>query len=133
MQMLIVAAGVVVLAVALEVRPEQRVAFRGLADYPLPETCMARGIFATPCPGCGLTRSIIHLTRSDWRASVATHRLGWLLAAAILFQFPYRLLALAYGDPPRPFLFLCRCFGHVLIFLLLANWILTLLGGWVGG
>jgi hypothetical protein len=92
-------AGLVVL-LALEVRPDQRVAFRGLPQYPLPETCFSRAWFRVKCPGCGLTRSLIYLAQADWDASLRVHRLGWLLAVAVLLQFPYRTLALTSGERP---------------------------------
>jgi hypothetical protein len=126
-EMLIVASVVLVLAFALEVRPDQRVAFRLAPHYPMPETCMSRYLFGVSCPGCGLTRSIVHLARGDWRHSLQLHHLGWLLAAAILFQFPYRLWCLWRDDCSRATRSLSRCFGTILIVLLIGNWLCELL------
>ena len=125
--MLAVACVVVVLAFALEVRPDQRVAFRGLAAYPLPETCFSWAWFGIRCPGCGLTRSIVYLAQGDWDASLRMHRLGWLLALAVLLQFPYRLLALRRGDRPVLTALLRRLCAAMLILLLIGNWLLDLL------
>ncbi|MGH7191968.1 MAG: DUF2752 domain-containing protein, partial [Candidatus Saccharimonadales bacterium] len=80
---------VVALALLLEVRGE-RVAFVGLPNYPLPHLCMSRSLFGLSCPGCGLTRSFIRLAHGDWQAAWRVHRLGWLVAAIVLFQLPYR-------------------------------------------
>ena len=123
LEMLGVAVGVVVLAVLLQVQPDQRVAFRFLPAYPLPQTCLARSLFGVNCPGCGLTRSFIHLAHGDWRRSLATHHLGWLLASAILFQFPYRVHALRHGDCSEATLVAYRCFGYFLLVMLLGNWL----------
>lgn len=125
--MLAVATAVVVLAFALEVRPDQRVAFRGLAAYPAPELCFSRAWFGVTCPGCGLTRSIVYLAQGDWTASWRMHRLGWLMAVAVLLQFPYRGLALAYGDREILSSLLRRLCAATLIMLLLGNWLLGLL------
>ncbi len=123
--MLLVCSGVVLLALPLRVRPDERVEFARLPGIPLPHTCMSRSWFDVECPGCGLTRSVIHLVHGDWRASLAAHRLGWLFVLAALVQFPYRIVALARKDGlvlnPRA----TSCFGHALIFLLIANWVLN--------
>jgi hypothetical protein len=126
--MLGIAVLVVVLAFALEVRPDQRVAFRGFSAYPVPETCFSWAWFGIKCPGCGLTRSFIYLAQGDWSASVRMHRLGWVMALAVLLQFPYRLLSLARGNRAVLPAFLRRLVAALLIVLLLGSWLLGLLG-----
>src|SRR5581483_2633083 len=107
----VLAVGVILCSFLLEAHSDQRVAFRLLPDYPLPETCMAHALFGTTCPGCGLTRSFIYLAQGDWQTSLQMHRLGWLLALAVLAQLPYRLFCLAYHDCSPTLLWLCRGFG----------------------
>ena len=68
-EVLAVAFIVAVLAFVLVEVPGGRVAFRGLREYPLPPSCVSRSLFGLNCPGCGLTRSIIHLAEGDWSAS----------------------------------------------------------------
>jgi hypothetical protein len=92
---LAVATMVAILALALEVLPDERVAFRGLSEWPLPHSCFSRAALGVPCPGCGLTRSFIYLARGDWQNAWREHHLGWLLAAIVALQFPYRAWALA--------------------------------------
>jgi hypothetical protein len=45
--------------------------------------CFFRLATHTPCPGCGLTRSVAHLLKGDVRSSVAEHPLGPVLAIEI--------------------------------------------------
>ena len=85
---------VVMLAFLLTVRSDQRVALRPLPRIVLPESCQSRIWFGMDCPGCGLTRSFIHLAHGDWASSLRIHRAGWILAIATLLQIPYRLHAL---------------------------------------
>ena len=122
-----VAGFVFAMALALEVRPDERVNFRGLANWPLPHACYSRAILGVPCPGCGLTRSFIYLARAEWQQAWREHRLGWLVAALVAFQFPYRAWALWRGGrssfSPR---FATTC-AIVLMALLAANWGLQLL------
>jgi Protein of unknown function (DUF2752) len=126
-EMLAIAMLTLVLALLLEVRADDRVAFSALPSHPLPETCACRMILGIPCPGCGLTRSFVHLARGRWVQSWQAHHLGWLLAGALLFQFPYRFAALRW--PQRRFLGerFPRWFGRVLIVLLIANWAMVLI------
>jgi hypothetical protein len=126
---LAVACVVGVLAVALVELPDGRVAVRGFPQYPLPPACVSQSVLGVRCPGCGLTRSIIHLAEGDWRASWHDHRLGGLMAAVIIFQIPYRLLALR--RPARP-LIAPRwqvLIGYALIALLIGNWLVDVVAG----
>lgn len=72
--MLAMAGAVVGLAFVLVEVSDGRIAVRGFTRYPLPEGCLTRSLFGLKCPGCGLTRSIIHLAEGDWRASWRSHR-----------------------------------------------------------
>jgi len=116
------------MAFALDVLPGgTRVAFHGLHQRPLPETCMARAWSGRDCPGCGLTRSFVLLAHGHFRASFHMHRVGWLMALAVLLQFPYRILSLRRPGReliPRPVLLV---FGWGLVLALLTNWIVNML------
>lgn len=125
--MLAITSGVVALSFLLQVRSDQRVAFRFLPDHPLPELCSSRNIFGVDCPGCGLTRSFIHLARGDWHASVAAHRLGWLIALAVLLQIPYRLFALRRDERWPSDSWLPMLLGYSLFVALAAEWICGLI------
>ena len=120
---------VLMLAFALVEVPGGRVAVRGLIGYPLPPSCASRSLLGIRCPGCGLTRSFIHLAEGDWRASWRCHRLGGLLAAVVIFQIPYRLLAMRR---PGRALIAARwqvVLGAALVALLIANWLADVVTG----
>ena len=123
---LAVAATISVLAWSLEVRSDERVAFRGFSQWPLPHSCYSRAVFGVPCPGCGLTRSFVYVARGDWQAAWREHRLGWLLAGLVALQFPYRLWAIVRcrqtGLRPE----LTTAFAVALMVLLVLNWALGL-------
>jgi hypothetical protein len=125
-EMLAIASLTIALALLLEVRSDDRVAFQALPSHPLPETCGCRAILGIPCPACGLTRSFVHLAHGRWLQSWHAHHLGWLVAGVFLFQFPYRLAALRW--PQRQLLGerFTRSFAGVLIGLLIANWVLVI-------
>ena len=125
--MLLISCGIVVLAFLLEVRPDQRVALPAAPQWPMPETCMSRQLFGLHCPGCGLTRSLIHFAHGDWRASLAMHRLGWMMAAAILLQFPYRISCLRHGHVSPLGKRIPKWFGYALVGALIANWLFEMI------
>jgi len=121
--MLAIACVVVVLSLLFQVRSDQRVEFSWLPGIPMPETCWSRSLFDVKCPGCGLTRSIVYLAHGDWQASWAMHRLGFLMALAILAQFPYCAVGLFYKkDYPLGHRF-AFIFAWALILLLIGNWL----------
>jgi hypothetical protein len=126
--MLGMACAVVAFSIALSVQSGQCVAFRFLPGYALPSTCLSHSLFGVDCPGCGLTRSFVYLAHGDWQHSWQMHRLGWLLALAVLLQFPYRLIALG-RDTDQPLgRWLPWAFSMTLIVLLIGNWVLQQLG-----
>ena len=110
-------------AFLLEVLPEGRIGVRGLERVPFPHTCLSRSLFGVGCPGCGLTRSFIHLADADWRSSVEVHRVGWILALAVLVQIPYRLGALLGPNAAPLGRVIPMTFAWLLIALLIGNWL----------
>ena len=121
-EMLVISLFVIALSFALFVRADGRVALRGLGQYPMPETCLSHTLFGIDCPACGLTRSFIELARGDWSASLSYHRLGWMMALAVLLQVPYRGLCLMTSRSlVRP---ITSTFALALIGALLLNWLI---------
>jgi hypothetical protein len=93
----------------------------------LPPLCGSRNLFNAECPGCGLSRSFIALAAGDVARSIGYHRVGWVLALAVILQIPYRTLALRelrrneIVDRNWP-----TWFGNFLIALLIGNWLLKI-------
>jgi hypothetical protein len=116
--MLMIAVGIVLLAFLFQVGADGRVFISGLPEFPLPSTCMSYSWFGVKCPGCGLTRSVVHLAHGNWRESWRYHRLGWLMAAAILLQFPYRILGLWNGGTTFLGRSIPTLFGYLIIFFI---------------
>ncbi len=126
--MLWLSVAIVAGALVLQVGASGRVAPDGLPALALPELCGSRLWFGVECPGCGLTRSLIALAAGDLAASVSYNRVGWVMALAVLLQFPYRVWALrelrgrvVERDWPT-------WFGRALIAALIGSWIGTMSG-----
>jgi hypothetical protein len=126
--MLLASATVLLAAFLLRVRSDQRVELAILPNLPLPELCQSRIVFGVDCPGCGLTRSFVHLAAGDVQSSLAVNPVGWIFAAVVLLQLPYRLWAVCTCDG-RP---LGRLIPWVFVWapfaLLFASWLARLVG-----
>ena len=127
----VLAAACAVWAIAflLHELPDGQVAIRGFPQFPLPQACASRVLFGFRCPGCGLTRSIIHIAEADWRASWHDHRLGGLIALVIAFQIPYRLYALCRPGQELFSTFWLSMLGYALAAMLIVNWLVDLATG----
>ena len=97
------------------------------SEFAVPPLCLSRSCFGVSCPGCGLTRSFIHLAHADWDASWKCHRLGWLLAAMLVLQVPYRIHGLRHPDNPLLSAGWRIWITRILIALLIGNWLVGLL------
>lgn len=124
--MLIVACAIVASAVVFRVPSNDRVELAGMAGLPMPSLCMSKSLLGIDCPGCGLTRSLLCFFQGQFARSLALHSLGWVIAVAVLLQFPYRILALVRKQDYPLGKWLPQGFGCALIVLLVANWVVSL-------
>ncbi|GAB5406412.1 MAG: hypothetical protein Aurels2KO_46430 [Aureliella sp.] len=88
-------AAVILLSLVLQIGKGRSVVLP-VIGVALPETCALYSRFGIDCPGCGLTRSFIHV--SDGNVSAAWHlnAVGVFLYAFVVFQIglaSYHLLA----------------------------------------
>jgi hypothetical protein len=124
--MLVICCLILAAAPLLKVLPDERVAIRG-TEARLPPSCPSKVIFHFDCPGCGLTRSFVHIAHGDWESSLRVNRVGWLIMLAASLQIPYRLHAL-YGSGR---FVLGRSasswFGIAVIVVLFGSWFIGLL------
>ncbi len=120
--MLIVACVIVVSALVFRVPSNDRVELAGIEGLPMPSMCLSKSMFGIDCPGCGLTRSLLCFFQGNIANSVALHRVGWIMAVAVVLQFPYRIWALVRKQDYPLGERLPTVFGFFLIFLLIGNW-----------
>lgn len=130
--MLGISVAVIVLSFALQLNPAGRVRASWLPFDSLPPLCGSRAIFGFNCPGCGLTRSFVALAAGDFAESFRLHRVGWLMAVAVVLQIPYRLWGLwevhrgVLAERSWP-----TWFGRALIAALVLNWLFNMaVAGW---
>ena len=116
-----------IIAMALVLKPQGDQLQIGPAR--LPGLCVLKQTTGIPCPGCGLTRSVVSAVHGDWAASRAFHHLGPLVLFFLVLQVIYRS---AWLGLPRLRTKLARA-GRILdlalfplMVLMLINWIPTL-------
>ncbi len=112
----------------LQVAPNERVTVRGVSSIVLPPSCATSAILGVDCPGCGLTRSFVHLAHGNWRASIQTHRVGWVLMLAAALQIPYRAHMIWGSGRFKLGTSAAYILSSTLIALLFGNWVLRMCG-----
>jgi hypothetical protein len=73
------------------------------ARVSVPETCFWSRFFGISCPGCGLTRSFVHIARGDLRTAVQWNIMGPVVFLICLLQIPYRIIEYLGVWQSRPF------------------------------
>jgi hypothetical protein len=127
-EVLLLSAAALLAAPFLVVLSSEQVAVRAAPGVVLPPTCVSREYFGVNCPGCGLTRSWVHMAHGAWQESLRAHRLGWLLMAAAVVQIPYRAHLLFGSGRFALNATASKIVGAVLIGLLFVNWGLAIVG-----
>ncbi len=101
-----------------------------LGKISIPNMCILRATTGLPCPGCGLSRSMVAAMHGDLGRSLAYHRLGLLTIVYVFLQFVCRLgIFVIPGWRAR----IVRCgkflnLGIIVLAVLFgANWITTLI------
>jgi hypothetical protein len=92
--------------------------------------CLFERVTGRPCPGCGMTRSILRLAQGDLVGSLRMHPLGVVLAGLVVAATVGTAVGLVEGtDPPRSFLERrgMRLVGALMI-AFFAQWIVR---GWI--
>jgi hypothetical protein len=101
-------------------------------QWPLPVTCSLRRLTGLPCPGCGLTRSLVALAHGDANAAWQFNPAGALVLVLLVLQIPLALLQEARrwaGRPPLPLSPLARLGAVLLMSVLVGQWLVRLVAG----
>jgi hypothetical protein len=102
-----------------------------LGRVAVPSICTFKNATGIPCPGCGLTRSLVASVHGNWDASIAYHRLGlvffFFLVAQVVYRSAWICLTTKRAGIGRVGRFLDLALVPLLLLLFL-NWIPTLIG-----
>jgi hypothetical protein len=87
------AAVILFLSFAMRSVGDDSVYFPGLA-IPIPQTCTARIWFGIDCPGCGLTRAFIAISRGEFARAWRFNPASFLVYLLIAVQLPWQHIQL---------------------------------------
>ncbi len=96
----------------------------------LPNTCIFRSTTGLPCPGCGLTRSMVAAAHGRLAESFSHHRLGLLTLIYVFLQFVFNLFYVSipkWREPLSRYIKLLHKGMILLAVLFFLNWVLTLI------
>jgi hypothetical protein len=92
-----------------------------------PHVCIVQYLFRIPCPGCGITRSLIALSRLDMGAAWRSNPVGPFLGGFLLFQLPARTLAVYSAPLGRTFNRFSAVASRLLVISLVVVWLCKIL------
>ena len=93
----------------------------------IPTLCLFRRYTGIPCPGCGITRSLVCCAHGNFADAIHFHLLGPLVFAGLIFVSLQHLPTLRRISLPQSLVTISGYIGLVLIF---GVWIVRL-AGWV--
>ncbi len=80
--------------------------------------CPFKMLTGFPCPGCGITKSLVFLYAGNWKASFQFHLFGPMVWIGAFMIFCWMLLELFTGNTYRPVLFYNAKLAYALAILL---------------
>jgi len=93
----------------------------------LPTLCPLKVLTAMPCPGCGVTRSLVFSAHADWPSAFAFHPLGPIIYGALWLVLASGVLSL-WRKPRAISQRVLICAGSTFGTTLLILWIIRLTG-----
>lgn len=59
-------------------------------------SCVFKGLFSIPCPTCGATRSLVHLSHGEFTSALAMNPIIAIVLTVAIFFFFYSLITLMF-------------------------------------
>lgn len=122
------AASVLLMSVLMTSEGEKSVFLPGFRSA-LPDTCTSRRVFGIDCPGCGMTRAFISISKGQFTQAWQFNPASFAVYLFIAVQIPWQTLQLwRLTRNQRPFEW-----GYIyllpigVVFVMLATWIWKLI------
>lgn len=103
--------------------------------FKIPSPCITKNVFKRDCPGCGLTRSFVKIAQGEFREAFRFNRISILLYIFFISAMAFHAYCLYKLPNPIPEKLgrTKRIFSNLMIFFILANWLLGFYLGSNGG
>jgi len=89
----------------------------------LPHVCLAQSLIGIPCPGCGVTRSVLAFLAGDVSRAWSLNPGGPVLCATVAVQVPLRSMALCGLCGTRTARLTSRAMTTFVLVILFVNWL----------
>jgi hypothetical protein len=122
---------VVVLGLSLALRTdEQRGIYIPGTAIIMPPTCTSRALYGVECPGCGMTRAFVAISRGQFNRAWELNRASFVVYVFVLAQIPWQTIQIyrrSKGWPPMlwtPIFWIPIGLSVILV----VNWMFKLIG-----
>lgn len=92
----------------------------------LPHICLFNKILGIPCPGCGIIRSFMAISRLDLYSALYYNPTGVLLVSLIIIQIFLRILAITKDGFDKTIIIFSKISNYCLLISLMVVWILKI-------
>jgi len=89
----------------------------------VPHVCLFQYLLRVPCPGCGVTRSLMAFAQLDFRTAWLYNPVGPFLGVFLFLQIPARILALASAHFERVVVRFSSLTSRALVTCLILVWL----------
>jgi len=89
----------------------------------VPHVCLVQRLFGIPCPGCGISHSVLAFLGGDVGGALTLNPVGPVLLVALAIQVPLRGLALRSARWSRCVLSTSRVMTVGVLIILVGNWL----------
>jgi hypothetical protein len=89
----------------------------------IPHVCLSQEVFGIPCPGCGITSSLLACFVGDFNNAWIQNPAGPIIGVGLVAQVPLRVLALRGANWSRRAFRVSRIMATSIVIVLIVNWI----------
>lgn len=89
----------------------------------IPHVCLFNKFFGIPCPGCGITRSLLALFIGDIHNSLIINPAGLFFGMSLFAQLPFRIAALCMEGLSKYVFKLSVVMSRFICIVLIMNWL----------
>lgn len=93
----------------------------------LPHFCLFQKIFGIPCPGCGITRSLIAISELNFVSSWHYNPVGMFILLFIFIQIPLRIFAMTFKNMEGLMCLFSKILNCLIVSSLLLVWIVRVI------
>lgn len=93
----------------------------------IPHFCLFQHYLQIPCPGCGIIRSLLALTKGHFSSAWVFNPAGVLFSFYLIAQIPLRIIAITDPTTQNRIIQISRTGSNAVIISLFSIWILRLI------